>query len=96
MRIATSLMLALTACAQHTEPPPAAEPARTVLEVYMHPDGKTNCVEEGSGEWRANPTCCPAGFSVAGFSAPAATLYLDEKGTANRRIFRHVICLEDG
>ena len=95
MRIATTLMLALAACAPPPEPPPPAEPSRAVIEVYKHPDGRTNCVEEASGEWRGKPSCCPEGFSMVGFSAPAATVYVDEGGSSNRRIYRHLVCLED-
>ncbi|TNE84404.1 MAG: hypothetical protein EP330_29765 [Deltaproteobacteria bacterium] len=95
MRFATTLTLFLAACQPALEIPPPPPPARAVLTLYMHPDGKTNCVEAEGGEWQANPACCPKGFSPAGFSAPSATLYLDESNSPNRRIFRHLVCLED-
>lgn len=89
------LLMLLTACQPApVEIPPAPAPTRTVMEVYMHQDGKTNCVEQTEGEWRGDPSCCPEGFSPAGFSAPAATLYMAEDKPV-RRIFRHLICLQD-
>lgn len=94
MRIA--LIILLAGCqAPPPEPAPPPLPSRAVLTLYMHRDGKTNCVEQTDGEWHANATCCPDGFSPAGFSAPAATLYLDDTDKPMRRMFRHLVCLED-
>ncbi|MCO4743166.1 MAG: hypothetical protein KC912_00155 [Proteobacteria bacterium] len=92
-----AFLVALAGCQPAPiELPPAPPPARAVVELYMHADGKTNCVEQSEGEWRANATCCPDGFSPAGFSAPAATLYLDADGKPARRLFRHLVCMENG
>lgn len=96
MRFLTPVPLLFTlGCPTPAEPPPAPEAPRATLELYMHPDGKTNCVESADGEWQAVPSCCPDGFSLAGFSAPAVSLYLTEEEREIRRIYRHVVCLED-
>lgn len=78
--------------------PPASTPAapsRAVLEVYTAADGTTRCVEVKDGVWHASPSCCPAGFSVAGFSAPAATAYEHSTESIKKFTYRHVICLQD-
>ncbi|MCB9674056.1 MAG: hypothetical protein H6737_03010 [Alphaproteobacteria bacterium] len=90
------VFLVLPFCLLGCNPPSSG--SRAVLELYMHPNGLSNCVDEHDGKWTADPSCCPAGFEVAGFSAPAATAYSKENKDGeekeNRRIFRHVVCLE--
>jgi hypothetical protein len=73
--------------------PPSAAP-RAVVEIYMHPNGLSNCVDEHDGKWKADPSCCPDGFEFVGFSAPAATAYESANEKVSRRIYRHVVCLE--
>ena len=79
-------------------PPPVPQelpsPARAVLELYMHQDGKTNCVDGARSPWQAYQ-CCPEGFSHVGFSVPAATEYPDGEDDVDRRLYRHVVCLQD-
>jgi hypothetical protein len=73
--------------------PPNVTPARAVVELYMHPNGLSNCVDENDGRWKNDPSCCPEGFEFVGFSVPSAVEYpKDDKTT--RRLYRHVVCLE--
>ena len=94
--VAAFVLPLLAAC----EPPPPVQAGRAVVEVYMHPNGLSNCVDEDGERWKADASCCPEGFEVAGFSAPAAYEFEptiedeDKKGGTKRRIFRHVVCLE--
>lgn len=82
------LALGLAAC----QPPPAEAPKRT-LQLYMHPNGLSRCVEIDGDRWKADPSCCPKGFEVAGFSVPSAIEYLkDEK--KQRTLYRHLVCME--
>ena len=87
--------LLLLACVPDAPPAEPIAPARGSLHLYMHIDGKTRCVEESSGEWRANATCCPRGFSPAGFSTGAATAFTNSEDVETRRLYRHLVCLED-
>jgi hypothetical protein len=72
-----------------------ADRSRAVLNLYMHADGQTKCVELQGNTLVANPTCCPEGFSVAGFASPAATAYHHPDEGAKKYQYRHVVCLED-
>lgn len=80
--------------------PPPARPSRAVIEIYMHPNGLSRCVDSDGERWKADASCCPEGFELAGFSAPAVTEYIpvsgdDEKeNDPKRRIYRHVVCLQ--
>jgi len=74
--------------------PPNFTTTRAVVELYKHPNGLSNCVEEDDGKWKADPSCCPDGFDMVGFSAPAATAYEASNEKVSRRIYRHVVCLE--
>ena len=97
MRILPVLLpaLVLVAC----DPPPS-RPSRAVIEIYMHPNGLSRCVDSDGERWKADASCCPDGFDLAGFSAPAVTEYLPvgadpEKDTdPKRRIYRHVVCMQ--
>lgn len=82
-------------------PPPSSSPSKAVVELYRHPNGLSNCVEEDGEKWKADPSCCPAGFTVAGFSVPAVTAFVEPTGEdgarkIDRKIYRHVVCMEGG
>lgn len=68
-------------------------PARAVLELYLHEDGSTRCVDGTDKPWVAYK-CCPDGFSPAGFSVRAATEYTSES-QVDRTLYRHLVCLQD-
>lgn len=88
-------VLFLFAC----NPPPATSAGR-VVEIYMHPNGLSNCVDVDGDRWKADASCCPEGYEVAGFSVPSVTEYLDdpeEDGGGRpirRKLYRHVVCME--
>lgn len=78
-------------------PPPQIVPSRAVLEVYMHPNGLSNCVDTDGERWKADASCCPPGFELAGFSVPAVTETVT--GAADdpkykRKLYRHAVCIE--
>ena len=77
-------------------PPPATTVVhqRAVLELYLHEDGKTRCVDGSSKPWAAY-RCCPDGFSPTGFSVRAATEYQDGEGEVDRTLYRHLVCVQD-
>ncbi|MEZ4323274.1 MAG: hypothetical protein R3F61_37770 [Myxococcota bacterium] len=87
--LVAALPLFLLGC----QPPVTAAP-RAVVELYMHPNGLSNCVEESNGKWKADASCCPTGFEVAGFSVPAATSYEAANEKETRRLYRHLVCIE--
>ena len=99
MRIALlATLVTLTGC-QTASP-------RAVVEIYMHPNGLSNCVMTDGSKWVADASCCPVGFTLAGFSAPAVTAFESDvtekdgdevvtKKKTSRRIYRHVVCLQD-
>jgi hypothetical protein len=61
----------------------------------MHPNGLSRCVEQDGERWKADASCCPDGFDLAGFTVPAATEYpKGEEQKPQRRLFRHVVCME--
>ncbi|MCB9668391.1 MAG: hypothetical protein H6736_02335 [Alphaproteobacteria bacterium] len=86
--------VALLAC----QPPPqaAAGPApssKRVIELYMHQNGLSRCVEQDGERWKADASCCPDGYDMAGFSVPAAVEYPKDDGV-KRTLYRHVVCIE--
>ncbi len=96
-------LVALAGC----QPPPSSGGGRAVIEVYKHANGVSNCVEYVNKVWKADPSCCPEGFEVAGYSTPAATAYVKipddaegedkndwTKAKESRRMYRHLVCLE--
>lgn len=89
MRRLAPLVVLLAAC----DPPPS-RPARATVDLYMHPNGLSRCVEEDGEKWKADPSCCPQGFTLAGFSVPSVTQTADADGKVTRRLYRHVVCLE--
>lgn len=88
-----ALVLSLGACA----PPPApSAPSRAVIYAYRAKDGLTSCVDTDGSRWKGDRSCCPEGFSPAGFSVPSATeLYDPEAKGITRHLHRHLICLQD-
>ena len=64
--------------------PPNVTPARAVVELYMHPNGLSNCVDENDGRWKNDPSCCPDGFEFVGFKVPAAVEYPKDDKTTRR------------
>jgi len=87
----SAVLLCALAAAACSEP----DRARAVLTLYIHPDGQTKCVEVNGTAMTANPSCCPVGFSVAGFSSPAVTAYHHPEEGVKKYQYRHVVCLED-
>ena len=81
-------------------PPPAPVSSGRVIEIYMHPNGLSNCVDVDGDRWKADASCCPEGYEVAGFSVPAVTEYVDEpekeggEKSVKRKLYRHVVCSE--
>lgn len=96
LSIATLLLPAMFAC----NPPPPVKTSRATIEVYMHPNGLSRCVDEDGDRWKADAACCPEGFEVGGFSVPSAYEFEptpkseEAKGKTKRRLFRHVVCIE--
>jgi hypothetical protein len=88
LRLALPLLCVTLGCTQ-------PDRSRAVLNLYMHADGETKCVELEGNTLVANPRCCPEGFSVAGFASPAATAYHHPDLGARKYQYRHVVCLED-
>lgn len=82
------MAIGLVAC----QPPPSATALRTV-ELYMHPNGLSRCVEQDGDRWKADPSCCPDGFEPAGFTVPTSVEYLKNDKT-QRTLYRHLVCLE--
>lgn len=80
-------------------PPPPSSAGR-VIEIYMHPNGLSNCVDVDGDRWKADASCCPDGYEVAGFSVPSVTEYLGEPDEddgdrpVRRKLYRHVVCAE--
>ncbi len=83
--------LIMVAC----QPAPPAS-SRRVVELYMHPNGLSRCVELDGDRWKADPSCCPEGFEMVGFSVPAAIEYLkgEKMDKVKRTLYRHVVCAE--
>ncbi len=69
--------------------------SRAVLTLYTHADGKTKCVSISGDTLKADPGCCPDGFTLAGFASPAATAYHHPEEGVKKYQYRHVVCLED-
>ena len=86
------LLLPFFLMATGCEPAPAASSKR-VFEMYMHPNGLSRCVDTDGERWKADASCCPSGFEVAGFTVKTVSLYMkDDK--EKRRLYRHVVCME--
>lgn len=94
-----SVLAVLPAFLLGCQPPPAS-PSRAVVQLYMHPNGLSRCVEEDGDRWKADPSCCPTGWTLAGFAVPGVTAYPEpgaddgEGNKVNRRLYRHVVCVE--
>lgn len=88
LRTLPLLLVGLTACE-----PPVVEPPKRILELYMHKNGLSRCVEREGERWKADASCCPDGFDLAGFTVPAAIEYPKDDGVT-RRLYRHVVCIE--
>lgn len=91
-RFLSLVVVGLTACAA----PPAAAPAPDrVIEIYMHPNGLSRCVEQEGDRWKADASCCPSGWDMLGFSVPAAIEYPKGEEGVKRTLYRHVVCAEN-
>lgn len=90
-RTLSLVALVLAAC----QPPPAAQTApKRVMELYMHPNGLSRCVDQEGDQWKVDPSCCPTGWEAAGFTVPAAIEYEKGEDGVKRTLYRHVVCLE--
>ncbi len=89
----TRILVLATAALMACQPPPS-EPSKRVLELYMHENGLSRCVEQEGERWKADASCCPDGFELAGCSVPAAIEYPKGEDGYKRTLYRHVVCTE--